>query len=157
MLVAIGYRRMRDRGRMHRRALELGYSLPSYVAASARAYPDLELGAGCIISDLVCLGPHVKLGAGVVVRPHSYVGHDGVVGDHAYLAPSVAVGGGCRIGAASFVGLGARIVDGVTVGAENLIGAGAVVIADTEPFGVYLGHPAVRVREHRETGVVLGS
>jgi len=155
MLVAIGYRRMRDRRVLHARARGLGYELPAYVARHALVHPSVELGPGAMVLPTAYLGPDVRLGAGAHVRPQCYVGHDGVVGDHAFLAPGVLTGGDCRIGEASFLGLGARVVNGVTIGAECLVGAGALVLADTEPCGVYLGAPAKRAREHPETGVVI--
>jgi len=155
MLVAIGYRRMRDRARLHGRARDLGYELPAYVARHALVHPSAELGPGAVVLPTAYLGPGVRLGEGAHVRPQVYVGHDSVVGDHVFLAPGALLGGDCRVGEASFVGLGARVINGVTIGEECLIGAGALLVADAAPHGVYVGAPARRVREHPETGVVL--
>jgi sugar O-acyltransferase (sialic acid O-acetyltransferase NeuD family) len=155
LLVAVGYRRMRARREMFDRAKAAGYRLANCVARGARVYPDLVLGENNIISDLAYVGPNSRLGSNNVVRPQTYLGHDVVVGDHAFVASGVSIGGDCRIGSLSFVGLGATITDGRTIADECLIGAGALVVGDTLPCGCYLGHPAKRVRELAETGVVL--
>ena len=156
MLVTIGYRRMRDRREMVPRARGFGYRLINYVAPRARTYPDLAMGENNILFDDVYVGPFGVLGSNNVIRPQTYVGHDVRMGDHAFVAPGVSIGGRCRIGDLSFVGIGATVVDGVTIGRECLIGAAALLLRDAEPLGAYLGHPAKRVRELADTGVVVG-
>ncbi len=47
---------------------------------------------------------------------------------------------GAWIGAASFVG------PGVTVGSHAVLTAGSVAVKNLEPFGIYQGNPAVRVK-----------
>ena len=42
---------------------------------------------------------------------------------------------------------GCRVLDGCTLGRGSIIGAGAVVTSDTEPFGIYVGVPARKIRE----------
>jgi len=54
-------------------------------------------------------------------------------------------GGNVTIEENASIGLGAIIRDNVRVGARCFVGAGAVVTADTEPDGVYVGVPARRV------------
>jgi len=54
-------------------------------------------------------------------------------------------GGNVTIGDHCFIGLGAVLRDGITIADRCFLGAGAVVIADTEPDGVYVGNPARRL------------
>ncbi len=156
LLVAIGYRRMRDRREMLARAKAAGYRLANCIARGARVYPDLRLGENNIVFDFAYLGPHCQLGSNNVIRPQTYLGHDAVVGDHTFVASGVTIGGGCRLGSLCFVGLGATVLDNRTIADECLIGAGALLTGDTQPCGCYIGQPARRVREFTETGVVVG-
>lgn len=45
-----------------------------------------------------------------------------------------------------WIGAGVRILDGVKVSTGCVIGAGSVVTKSTEPFGVYVGVPAKRIK-----------
>jgi maltose O-acetyltransferase len=51
------------------------------------------------------------------------------------------------IGEGAWLGAGCVILPGVTVADGCVIGAGAVVTRSTEPDGLYVGVPAVRVRD----------
>ena len=46
-----------------------------------------------------------------------------------------------------WIGFGAQIMPGVHIAEGSVIGAGAVVTKDTEPFGVYVGIPAKKIKE----------
>ena len=157
LVVAVGYARMRERRAMFERAKAKGYRLASCVGRGARVYPDLVTGENAVVFDFAYVGPGVRLGANTVVRPQSYVGHDGVIGDHVVISPAVTLGGRCRVGMLSFLGIGSTVLDRLTVAEECLIGAGALVVEDTQPFGCYIGQPAKRVRDLRETGIVVES
>lgn len=68
-------------------------------------------------------------------------------GNHDYKSPTfdlitraISVEQGAWIGAGSFVG------PGVTVGSHAVLTAGSVATRDLEPFGIYQGNPAVRVK-----------
>jgi acetyltransferase-like isoleucine patch superfamily enzyme len=61
------------------------------------------------------------------------------------LAPRACLGGGAVIKERCFVGLNATIRDNITIAPGCFIAAGAVVTADTEPDGLYMGVPARRV------------
>lgn len=52
-----------------------------------------------------------------------------------------------RIGDRCWIGVGATILPGVTIGDSCIIAAGAVVTGDCDPFGLYAGVPARRVRD----------
>ena len=46
-----------------------------------------------------------------------------------------------------WVGGGCRIVDGCRIGRGCVVGAGSVITKDAEPFGIYVGNPASKLRE----------
>ena len=45
------------------------------------------------------------------------------------------------------MGAGAFAGPGVTVGSHAVLTAGSVAVKDLEPYGIYQGNPAVRVKE----------
>ncbi len=47
----------------------------------------------------------------------------------------------------SWIGAGAWLGPGVTVGTHAVLSAGSVATTDLEPYGIYRGNPAVRVKE----------
>ena len=49
-----------------------------------------------------------------------------------------------------WLGAGCRVLDGCRLGRGCVVGAGAVVTADTDPYGVYVGVPARKIRERGE-------
>ncbi len=48
------------------------------------------------------------------------------------------------------VGAGCVIAPGVVIGTKSFIGAGSLVLQNTEPYGVYYGHPAVKKGDLRD-------
>jgi putative colanic acid biosynthesis acetyltransferase WcaF len=45
----------------------------------------------------------------------------------------------------AWIGAFAKVAPGKTIGAGSVLSLGAVALADTEPWGIYAGNPAVRV------------
>ena len=48
-----------------------------------------------------------------------------------------------------WIGTGVRILDGVTIKKGCVIGAGAVLTKSTDPYGVYVGVPAYKIRDRK--------
>lgn len=46
-----------------------------------------------------------------------------------------------------FIGEGVRVLKGVRVGKGSVIGSGSVVVNDVEPYSIYAGVPAKKIRE----------
>jgi putative colanic acid biosynthesis acetyltransferase WcaF len=105
----------------------------------------LELG------DHVWLGEEVSIlnlasvviGSNVCISQRAFL----CTGNHDYTSPEfdlivkpIRVNQGAWLGAVSFVG------PGVTVGSHAVLSAGSVATKELEPFGIYQGNPAVRVR-----------
>lgn len=58
-----------------------------------------------------------------------------------------AVSKGIRIGDDVWVGCNVAILDGVQIGDGAVIGAGSVVATDVEPYSVYAGNPAKKIKD----------
>ena len=50
-----------------------------------------------------------------------------------------------------WIGLGVIVLSGVKIGTGSIIAAGSVVTKDVEPFSIYAGNPAKRIRDRFES------
>ena len=142
----LGFRAMAaHRADVCHRLERLGYSLGTWVSPSASVWRGLELRPNSIVLANATILPHASLGRDVAVRPNAVVSHHCRLEDHVTLANGAVLGGDAVIGERSWIGLGAVVRDGVTLAPRTLVGAGAVVVADTEEDGVYVGVPARRL------------
>lgn len=91
--------------------------------------------AAIVVEEYASIGPRSVL----ITGAHEIGGPQNRVGP---LAPRPIV-----IGAGSWLGAQVLVLPGITIGPGCVIGAGSVVTRDCEPHGIYVGCPAVRVRE----------
>ncbi len=146
MLIPIGWAEINGvRRKRCETATSMGFRLSSFVSRSANVSPGILIGANCMVFEQVVVQPFVKMGKNVIIRVGAIIGHHSVIEDHCFIASGVMTGGNVHIAEQCFVGLGAILRDGIYVAPRCLIGAGTVVIADTEPDGVYVGNPARRL------------
>jgi putative colanic acid biosynthesis acetyltransferase WcaF len=104
------------------------------------------------------IGDHVWLGeecwilnlAPVVIESNVCISQRAFLctGNHDYKSPTfdlitkpINIEHGAWIGAGTFVGPGVR------VGNHAVLTAGSVATVDLQPFGIYRGHPAIRIKE----------
>jgi putative colanic acid biosynthesis acetyltransferase WcaF len=112
-------------------------------------YPwKLSIGDNSWIGDFAELYTldRITVGRNAVVSQHAYVctgSHDiGSPGFDLVLKP-------IAIEDEAWVAAGVFVFPGVTVGRGSVVGARSILRADTEPYGVYAGAPAVKVGERR--------
>lgn len=145
VLVPLGYLRMTAfRAETCARFEALGYRLTPWISRRANVWSRLDAGPNTIIMPGATVLPYATFGRDVTVRANAVVSHHCQLEDHVTLANGVVLGGEVRIGHHSFLGLGAVVKHGSSVAPFTLVGAGAVVVADTEEDGVYVGVPARR-------------
>lgn len=128
-------------------AKALGYGFASYVSSRAITWPDLVVGEGSMVSEGTVVQPFARIGSNSLVRSSVHVSHHVRIGDHCFIAAGACFGGLAVVEDRCFVGLNATIRDGVRLAEGSFIAAGAVVAADTEPDGLYVGVPARRVKD----------
>jgi acetyltransferase-like isoleucine patch superfamily enzyme len=134
----------------------------------------INIGDNCDIQPYACLlayGGHIKIGDYCSVNPFTILyGHGGLtIGNHVRIASnSTIIPGnhkyedphtpimyqgismkGITIEDDVWIGSGVRILDGVIIKKGCVIGLGSVVSKSTEPFGVYVGNPAIRIRDRK--------
>ena len=88
------------------------------------------------------------IGKGSNLAPNCAIGHGTYIGNYVHFANTVSTGGSSHISDYNFIGSGAIISAGVKLLTENIIlGAGAVATSNLIEPGVYIGTPAVKIKE----------
>ena len=131
---------------LHRELCALGFDSPVVVSPCAVLNEEVELGAGTAVFDGAVVNSGTVAGSICILNTNSTVEHDCRLGDNVHVAPGATVCGSVVIGNDCMIGAGATIAQGVAVCAGSLIGAGAIVVADIDIPGVYVGNPARRIR-----------
>jgi len=110
---------------------------------------NLQMGANSCLGDRVnayCLGP-VKIGSRVSISQDAELcagTHDYSKRDLPLLRPPVTVHDDAWIAAGAFVG------PGVSVGEGAILGARSVAMKDLQAWTVYIGNPAVAVKDRQQ-------
>lgn len=106
----------------------------------------LEVGQGATLGDhaiVYNLGP-VRIGRRTTISQYAHLcagTHDMDRADMPLLRPPITIGDDCWIAADAFVGPGVTVADGAVVGARSSL------FTNAEPWSVYVGSPARKVRE----------
>jgi sugar O-acyltransferase (sialic acid O-acetyltransferase NeuD family) len=145
MIVPLGARNLNSlREEKHRVGRAKGYRFITYVSSKAVTWPDLSIGENCMVAEATTVQPFAKVGSGVMMRAGVNVGHHVQIGDNCFIAGHACIGGAANIGQRCFLGMNSTIRDGLTIAPRCIIAAGAVVTADTQENGIYVGVPAKR-------------
>jgi sugar O-acyltransferase (sialic acid O-acetyltransferase NeuD family) len=140
IVVAVGDNRRREALSL---ALEAqGERLMTCVHPHASVSPDVEVGAGCMISAGVVVTPGAHIGRGVLLNTSCSVDHQTIVEDYAHVSVGATVGAKVTIGTRALIGLGASVMTGRRVGADTVVGAGALVARDLPDGVIAIGVPA---------------
>lgn len=147
MFIALSYTRLNALRRdKFFAAKAMGYQLASYVSSRATILNDGAIGENCFILEDNTVQPFVRIGDNVTLWSGNHIGHHSQIADHTFIASHVVVSGGCKIGEMCFIGVNATLRDHIEIGARCVIGAGALLLADAEPEGVYVGPATERSR-----------
>lgn len=117
-----------------------------YHGFQVRAASLLSIGARTIVGDGAILDARAGLRIGCDVNFSTGVQvwtaqHDWESADFAY------VKGGVTIGDRAWIGPGVIILPGTTIGEGVVLAAGAVAKGTLEPYGLYAGVPAKRIKD----------
>ena len=143
--VALSYSRLNQiRKEKYLAAKALGYRLASYISSHATVLNDFIIGENCFILEDNTIQPFVTIGNNVTLWSGNHIGHHSTIQDHCFLASHIVVSGGVEIGESCFIGVNATLRDHIKIGEKCVIGAGALIMADTDPKGVFISDATVR-------------
>lgn len=145
LFVALGYSKLNAiRKEKYLMAKALGYRLPSFISSSATVLNAEKIGENCFVFEDNTIQPFVTIGNNVTLWSGNHIGHHSVIRDHCFIASHVVISGGVEVGEQCFIGVNATLRDHVKVGERCVIGAGALLLADAEPEGIYMGQATER-------------
>ncbi len=145
--VALSYSKLNQvRKGKYLAAKALGYRLASYVSPHATVLNDGRIGENCFIFEDNTIQPFVTIGNNVTLWSGNHIGHHSTIHDHCFISSHVVISGGVEIGASCFIGVNATLRDHIKVGERCVIGAGALILANAEPEGVYIGQATERAK-----------
>jgi acetyltransferase-like isoleucine patch superfamily enzyme len=120
----------------------------SFVSSDIKAGAYVYIGPNCIIYPKVTIGEYSMLANNVSI----------IGGDHLYNKPGTPIIFSGRailketlIGKDVWVGAHSKILTGVTIGNGAIIAMGSVVTKDVEPFAIYGGIPAKKIKNRFNT------
>ncbi len=102
-------------------------------------------GNGCIVASLhakIIIGENCMIARNVHIRTdkHLYVNRNIPMQKQDMIEKDIVVGNDV------WIGYGSQIMSGVIIGDGAVIGAGAIVTKNVEPYSVYVGIPAKKIR-----------
>jgi sugar O-acyltransferase (sialic acid O-acetyltransferase NeuD family) len=140
LFIALSYSKLNAvRKEKYLAAKEAGYHLASFISSQATVLNDGQIGENCFIFEDNTIQPFVTIGNNVTLWSGNHIGHHSTIKDHCFIASHVVVSGGVEIGEQCFIGVNATLRDHIKIGEKCVIGAGALLLADAEPEGLYIG------------------
>lgn len=127
-----------------------------YVSSGAQLLThggNIVIGNNCTVNPYtviygqggVTIGNNVRIAAHCVIVPSNHIFSDTTV--PIYLQGLSKKG--IEIKDDVWLGVGVKVLDGVTIGEGCVVGANSVVTKSTEPYGVYVGIPAKKIKSRK--------
>lgn len=151
-IVAVGYKQMRVRKKIFEMIKSKGFCLINYVHSTATVMGEIK-GEGNIILANAVIEPYSIVYDNNIIWSNSLICHDSIIGRHNFIAASSIVGGFSRVLDNNFIGFNTVIKENIIVNKEVLVGAKSLLLKSTEDYGVYYGIPALKIKEHKDTGI----
>lgn len=104
------------------------------------------LGHGNLIGFGTVVCCNVKIGNFNLLNFDIIIGHDTSIGDYNMFNPSVRIAGDITIGNNNFFGVSSIVLQQKNIGNSTTISTNSVIMRDTEDDTVYIGNPAVKIK-----------
>lgn len=147
VFVALGYSNLNTlRREKYQTAKALGYPIARFISPRANLFHEERIGENCFILEDNTIQPFVTIGNNVTLWSGNHIGHHSIIRNHSFIASHVVISGGVDVGEQCFIGVNATVRDHIRIGDRCIIGAGALLLANTEPDGIYMASPTERSR-----------
>lgn len=145
VFIAISYTKLNQvRKEKYFATKELGYQIASYISSAATILNNYMIGENCFILEDNTIQPFASVGNNVTLWSGNHIGHHAIIRDHCFIASHVVISGGVEVFESCFIGVNATLRDHIKIGEKSVIGAGALLLADVDPHGVYVGNSTER-------------
>jgi len=125
-----------------RKLEEKGARFETLIHPSAIVGAHVEIGKGCVITQLCVLTADIKIGNFVNIGVRTTLSHGNKIGDFATMAGHCCIAGEVSIGCKTFVGCSVTVVPRKQIGDNAYLCAGSVVIRNVKDGVTVLGNPA---------------
>jgi sugar O-acyltransferase (sialic acid O-acetyltransferase NeuD family) len=116
----------------------------TFIHPTALLLDDVTVGEGSFIGAYSILTAQIQIGRHALLNRGNQVGHDAVAGDFLSLMPGAILSGSVCLGDDVYVGNNACVREKVAICSGVTLGMGAMVVADIDAAGTYVGVPARR-------------
>lgn len=118
------------RRRIFQNLINIGFSIPTIIDATATVSNFSEIGMGVFVGKNAVINSDCKIGNVVVINTKALIEHECIVGDFSHVSVGSVLCGQVKIRENVFVGANATIIQGITVDDDVLIGAGSLLLND---------------------------
>lgn len=125
-----------------------GGSFITVISPDAFVANTAKIGEGTVLMHHANVNSFAKIGLCGIINTGATVEHDVSIGDFVHISTGAVINGQCRIGHDCFIGSNAVVLNEISVITGTLVGAGSVVVKDITKPGVYVGNPAVFIKEN---------
>lgn len=140
MFIGLAYSKLNELRKLkYYAAKEKGYTLATYISSKAITHNTCTIGDNCFIFEHNNIQAFTQIGNNVILWSGNHIGHHSTIKDHCFIASHVVVSGAVEIGEQCFIGVNATLRDHINIGDKCVIGAGALILANAEPGGIYIG------------------
>ena len=118
------------RAEMAEKLAAAGWTISSYIHATADVAPTAVLDAGVCVLEKAIVGEFAHLSAGCVVSPQACIETAVEIGPFAFIGPSAVIGAEAHVGARAQIGANATVPRTMEIGEGATVAPGAVVYDD---------------------------
>ena len=151
IFVAIGNNKTREK--IQTQLGVAGANIPTLIHPSAIIGEKVEVGIGTVVMAGVVINCCSSTGVGCIVNTGAVIDHDNVIEDYVHISPGTRLAGTVKVGQGSWLGIGSVVSNNVDICSDCKIGAGAVVVKDITEPGTYVGVPARRINNDKDSNI----
>lgn len=112
-------------------------------------------GVNNVIMQSCQVEPFIEIGENNIFWSSVNVCHDSNIEGHSFFAAQTLLGGFTKVGNNDFFGFKSTVIQSLTIEDETLIGVCSLINNDTNESSKYIGTPARKVGEHKQTGIQI--
>ncbi|ULM95691.1 acetyltransferase [Peribacillus frigoritolerans] len=130
-----------------------GANIPTLIHPSAVIGEQVKLAYGTAVMAGVVINCCTRIGKGCIINTGATIDHDNLIEDFVHISPGAHLAGTVKVGHRSWLGVGSIVSNNINITSSCNVGAGAVVVKDITESGIYIGIPARRVNNGKDSNI----